>query len=212
MNLLIMAKEPRPGKVKTRLCPPCTPEQAAAIAEAALADTLDAARCCGADRVVVALDGRPGAWLPPGIEVIPQRGNGLAERLQAAWSELGGPGFQIGMDTPQLTGVDLDGALAAVVAGGPDGAVLGPAEDGGWWGLGLHRPRTSMFDGVPMSTGITGAAQRRRLEELGLRVSQLAERRDLDTVDDLEAITGAMVGGHLPALLRRLDLVTSVGG
>jgi rSAM/selenodomain-associated transferase 1 len=211
VHLLIMAKEPVPGRVKTRLCPPCTPEQAAAVAEAALADTLAVAHRCGADRVVVALDGRPGRWLPPGTEVIAQRGNGLAERLGHAWSQVGGPGFQIGMDTPQLSVPDLDLALTAVADGGPGGAVLGPAADGGWWGLGVQRPVPGMFDGVPMSTEVTGAAQRNRLEALGLQVTELAEHRDLDTVQDLAAVAGAMPDGHLPSLVRRLDLRVSLG-
>ncbi|MEO5678521.1 MAG: glycosyltransferase, partial [Acidimicrobiales bacterium] len=73
---LVLAKEPVAGRVKTRLCPPLTPAEAAAVAEAALADTLAAVARCGADRLVVALDGAPGPWLPAGFEVIPQRGGG----------------------------------------------------------------------------------------------------------------------------------------
>ena len=201
-----MAKEPRPGRVKTRLCPPCTPAQAAAIAEAALADTLDAARRSGADRRIVALAGRPGPWLPEGFEVIAQHGDSFAERLANAWSQAGGPGFQIGMDTPQLTGDDLDVALTAVESAGPDGAVLGPAVDGGWWGLGVSRPDPTMFAGVPMSTERTGAAQRARLESLGRRVTDLDVQRDIDTFDDLVAVAAAMGAGRLPDLLGRIDL------
>ena len=101
--LLVMAKAPVAGRVKTRLCPPLTPLQAAAVAEAALADTLAAVAGCGASRKVVALAGEPGPWLPPGFEVVAQRGVGLASRLVHAWADVGGPGVQIGMDTPQVT-------------------------------------------------------------------------------------------------------------
>src|SRR4051794_19832337 len=110
-TLLVMAKAPVPGRVKTRLCPPCTPEEAAAIAAAALADTLEAVSRCAADRRVVALDGDPGAWLPPGLEVIPQRGATFADRLDAAWSAMTGPTLQIGMDTPQVDAALLDDGL-----------------------------------------------------------------------------------------------------
>ena len=65
VNLLVMAKAPVAGRVKTRLCPPCTPAEAAAIAEAALADTLDAVAACGAGRRIVALDGEPGPGCRP---------------------------------------------------------------------------------------------------------------------------------------------------
>ena len=80
LHLLVLAKSPEPGRVKTRLCPPLSPAEAAAVAAAALADTLEAVHGCGADRKILALDGRPGPWLPPGFEVIEQRGTGLAER------------------------------------------------------------------------------------------------------------------------------------
>ena len=108
-----MAKAPLPGRVKTRLCPPLTSQQAAEVAASALADTLAAVGACGADRRIVALDGPPGDWLPAGFEVIPQRGDGLAARLQAAWRDAAGPGLQIGMDTPQVTAELLDDALGS---------------------------------------------------------------------------------------------------
>ena len=102
--------------MKTRLCPPCTAEEAAAVADAALADTLDAVAACGAARKVLALDGPPGPWLPPGFEVIPQRGTTFNQRLANAWADTGGPGLQIGMDTPQVTAPELDGLLARLDA------------------------------------------------------------------------------------------------
>jgi glycosyltransferase A (GT-A) superfamily protein (DUF2064 family) len=98
-----MAKAPVPGKAKTRLCPPLTARQAAAVAEAALADTLEAVAGSGAGRRILALDGEPGDWVPPGFEVIVQRGETFAERLATAWQDAAGAGLQIGMDTPQVT-------------------------------------------------------------------------------------------------------------
>ncbi|GAB2471058.1 hypothetical protein GCM10027162_78090 [Streptomyces incanus] len=70
-TLLVIAKEPRPGRVKTRLTPPFTPGQAAELAEAALADTLHAVAATPAARRVLVLDGAPGPWLPPGFDVVP---------------------------------------------------------------------------------------------------------------------------------------------
>src|ERR1700712_3664912 len=102
--LLVIAKAPVPGRVKPRLTPPCTPDQAALLARAALEDTLAAA--LGAQRAtrrVLALDGTPGEWLPDGFEVIAQRGDGLADRLAPPFADVGEPGFLVGMDTPQLT-------------------------------------------------------------------------------------------------------------
>jgi len=193
-HVLVMAKSPRPGRVKTRLCPPCSPSQAAAIAAAALADTLDSVRACGARRRIVALDGPPGDWLPDGFEIIPQRGRTFGARLQAAWSAAGGPGVQIGMDTPQVTPQLLDEALARVL-------------DGGWWAIGFRRAPRDAFDGVRMSTSGTGAAQLRRLQSLGLRVAMLPTLRDLDTIDDVVALAPQLSGRTGSALAEMLSWV-----
>jgi len=69
-TLLVIAKQPLPGRVKTRLVPPCTPGQAAALAEAALADTLHTVLAAPARRRVLVLDGEPGPWLPPGFDIV----------------------------------------------------------------------------------------------------------------------------------------------
>jgi rSAM/selenodomain-associated transferase 1 len=185
VHVLVIAKAPVPGRVKTRLCPPCTPAQAAAVAAAALHDTLEVATRCGADRRVLALDGHPGDWLPPGWRVVPQRGRGLGQRLAAAWADAGGPGVQIGMDTPQVDADLLDGAMCAL---DEHDAALGPAEDGGWWAIALRAARAGVFRGVPMSRPDTGVRQRRRLRALGLSVADLPTLRDVDTMDDARAV------------------------
>ncbi len=185
-TVLVMAKEPLPGRVKTRLCPPCTPVEAAAVAEAALADTLDAVAGCGAERRVLALDGSPGPWLPYGFDVIAQVEGAFAERLAAAWGAVAGPTVQIGMDTPQVTGELLDGALDAVTRS--HDSALGMAADGGWWALALRTPDTSVFEGVPMSTGVTGRIQHERLRARGLEPLVLPTLQDIDTMDDALAV------------------------
>ncbi len=203
-HVLVMAKAPVAGQVKTRLCPPCTPAEAAAIAEAALADTLDAVAACGAGRRIVALDGAAGPWLPPGFEVIPQVDGGLDRRLAAAWSAAGGAGVQIGMDTPQVTPALLDGALASL---DDTSAALGLAVDGGWWAIGLRRPDPRVFLGVPMSTEATGAEQHARLRRLGLSVTMLPALVDLDTVADLAAVTESGSAIRTAAQARRIGML-----
>lgn len=193
--LVVIAKSPRPGAVKTRLCPPCTPAQAAALAEAALADTLDAALATPAAEHVLALDGPTQAGLPPTLRVIPQRGDGLDERLAAAFEDVGGPALVIGMDTPQVTSALLSQALAALSAPGVD-AVLGEATDGGYWAIGLQDPAPEALLGVPMSTAFTARAQRARLDGLGLAVADLPRLRDVDRFADVRAVAASHPGGR----------------
>jgi uncharacterized protein len=200
-TLLVIAKEPVPGRVKTRLSPPFTPEQAARLAEAALTDTLRAVLRVPARRRVLVLDGRPGAWLPDGFDVVPQAGGGLDERIAAAFAACAGtgPALLIGMDTPQLT----PGLLAPATGPGawpPGRAWFGPAADGGFWALGLAEPDPALVRGVPMSTPGTGAAQRRRLTDAGLAVRELPELRDVDTAADAAEVARQADGGHFAAV------------
>ena len=192
VTLAVIAKEPVPGKVKTRLCPPCTPEQAAAVAVASLSDSLDAvavaAERTGAGRRVVVLDGRPGDWIPDGFEVIAQRGDGLDERLAAAVVDVDGPLVIIGMDTPQVTPLLLEEVVDALTADGTD-AAIGMADDGGYWVIGLREVRPDALLGVPMSTDTTGAEQLQRLAELGLRTTVVGSLCDVDTFDEAVAVS-----------------------
>lgn len=199
--LIVIAKAPVPGRSKTRLCPPCSPAQAAALAEAALRDTLAAVAATPAARRVVALAGEPGPWLPNGFEVIAQRGDGLAARLAAAFEDVGGPSLLVAMDTPQLTPSLLGAGLARMERDGFD-AALGATLDGGYWGIGLRRPDRATFDGVPMSTSSTGAAQLARLNGLGLRVAELEPLRDVDTIADAHEVARAAPQSHFAAALR----------
>lgn len=186
-TIAVLAKAPKPGRVKTRLCPPCTPHQAARVAEAALDDTLDAARAVVGARVVLVLDGDPSGWTGRGFDVVPQRGRGLDERLVAAFADLGGPTVLVGMDTPQVTSRHLADAVDRLVSPGTD-AVLGLADDGGYWAIGLRLPDESAFLGVPMSTDRTGAAQHARLRRQGRCIGRLPVLRDVDEWEDALAV------------------------
>jgi rSAM/selenodomain-associated transferase 1 len=201
-SLLVIAKAPVPGRVKTRLCPPCTPAEAAELAGAALADTLAAvARSRRARRRVLVLDGEPGGWIPFGFAVVPQRGGGLAERLAAAFADAGGPAFLIGMDTPQVTPALIDAGLAALERAD---AVLGAALDGGYWGIGMRRPDPAAFRDVPMSAPATAAVQRARLAELHLRTAVLPPLRDVDAIADARAVAAEAPGGRFARVLSAL--------
>jgi rSAM/selenodomain-associated transferase 1 len=195
-TMLVIAKEPVPGRVKTRLTPPYTPAEAAALAEAALSDTLAAVAATPAAHRVLVLAGRPGPWLPEGFEVIPQRGDGLDERLANAFADVGGPAVLVGMDTPQVTPAALARAVRALEDGD---AVFGPATDGGFWLLGLRRPDPRLLLGVPMSRADTGAHQRARL--CGLRVTTLRTLTDVDTAADAVRVAAQAPGSRFAATL-----------
>jgi uncharacterized protein len=216
-QLVVIAKAPVPGLVKTRLTPPFTPHEAATLAEAALADTLEAGARTPFARRALALAGasaalrrgrgsgtsRP-AWLPPGFEVSGQRGDGLDERIAAALDEayarLAVPVVLIGMDTPQVTPALLE-SLARPLARDEADAVFGPARDGGFWALGLRRPDPGLIVGVPMSQAHTGREQLARLTRAGLRVRQAQELVDVDTVGDADEVAREAPGSRFAATL-----------
>lgn len=201
-RLLVVARAPVPGEAKTRLARVVGDEVAAGLAAAALLDTLEAcAATAGTADCVLALHGdlaraTDGAALRDALAgwvVVPQHGDGFAERLAHAHADAGpGAVLQVGMDTPQVT----PGLLAEVCAGlsGHD-AVLGPAEDGGWWVLALRDPaHAAALVGVPMSTPETYAATRAALEARGLRVGTAPTLRDVDTAADAEAVARSAPG------------------
>ena len=204
-QLMVIAKEPVPGRVKTRLTPPYTPAQAAELAAAALADTLAAVASAGVARRVLALAGSPGPWLPPGFDVIGQRGGDLDERIACALADARAscpaPLVLIGMDTPQVTPALLAAAAGPLVSGAAD-AVFGMAEDGGFWLLGLREIDPALVLGVPMSRPDTGALQLARLHQAGLRVRLLPELADVDTAAEAERIAAATPGSRFAARMQ----------
>lgn len=206
--LLVMAKSPIPGQVKTRLCPPLTSEEAADVAAASLLDTLTAVLETPGAVPVVALAGvvRREDVRDALAEcvVIPQRGATFAERLVHAHADVARfrmPVLQIGMDTPQVTP-----SLLASCAEFEE-AALGFALDGGWWALGLRDPRRAgVLRDVPMSRADTGARTLEALE--GLRVRSLPVLSDVDTVDDARTVAAQIPGSRFAAALTDLAAVT----
>jgi len=198
----VIAKAPVAGRVKTRLTPPCSPADAAGLAAAALADTLAAvARSRRAARRVLVLDGEPGPWIPRGFDVLPQRGDGLAARLAAAFCDVGGPALLIGMDTPQVTPGQLDAGLRALARAD---AAFGPALDGGYWAIGLRRADPAVFRDVPMSAPTTAAVQRERLAALDLETIELPPLVDVDTITDARRVAAAAPATRFARALERI--------
>ena len=210
---LVVAKAPVPGQVKTRLAAQVGAEAAARLASAALLDTLDVCEqvfehCWLAltGDLAAAVDGRAVAARRGRWTVVPQRGTGLAHRLSCAHSDVaaatGLPVVQVGMDTPHAPAVALAGVATALRAAP---AVLGPAEDGGWWVLGLvdGRDAEALLE-VPMSTPGTGVATRRALEQRGLAVATAPTLCDVDTAEDAVRVAEEAPGTRFAAAWRAL--------
>jgi uncharacterized protein len=204
VRVLVVAKAPHPGRVKTRLGAVIGERPAAEVAAAALLDTLATCReAVGPDRCVAAVAGDLAGAVREhelraalaGWTVVPQRGDDFAARLAAAHHDAGpGPVVQVGMDTPQLST-----ALLLEVAAGLDDhdAVLGPAPDGGWWVLGLRDPaHAAALTGVPMSTPTTGRDTASALRAAGLDVAEGPVLDDVDTVADADAVLRSAPDGE----------------
>lgn len=205
VRVVVIAKSPQPGRSKTRLMPPCDPPQAARLAEASLRDTLRAVAATHCGERLLALSGPLGDWLPGGFRIVDQGEGSLDLRLAHVFSRCIGPTLLIGMDTPQVSPWLLEEAMSSLLAPGTD-AVLGHAEDGGYWAIGLRRPDPRAFVGVPMSVAETGARQEAALRHLGLQVGLLPTLRDVDLIDDARAVAAAAPAG---GFARALDEVES---
>lgn len=201
-TLIVLAKECIPGKVKTRLHPVFTYEEAARIASASLADTLAAVASLPASRRILCFDGTNP---PPGseeYEILPQVAGGLDERIASAFDVSTGPTVLIGMDTPQITAALLEPLFGRW----PDGvdAWFGPAADGGFWALALAEPRGDLVRGVPMSRDDTGSIQRHRLVEANLGVRDLPDLLDIDTAHDLDQVVAEIPDSSTAAITRAI--------
>jgi glycosyltransferase A (GT-A) superfamily protein (DUF2064 family) len=191
--------------VKTRLCPPLSPAQAAGFAAACLVDTLDAVERLPWTARVLALDLPDLRWSRPGWVQMQQAPGPLDERIADAMARTqqladGAPVLLVGMDTPHLRTADLHRTQELL---GDHDAVLGPADDGGWWALGLRRVDPALVRDVPMSTPVTATVQLLRLLGAGLSVGLAPSYRDIDTVDDAVAAAAACPGAGFAAALRR---------
>jgi glycosyltransferase A (GT-A) superfamily protein (DUF2064 family) len=196
---LVVAKAPVPGLAKTRLAASVGDRAACEIAAAALLDTLDAVAAAPVQARVVAMTGSlddacASAAIRRRLEaftVVRQRGDDFADRLANAHADAADAAghrsvLQIGMDTPQVSADVLAECARALLA---TDAVLGLAEDGGWWVLGVSDASTAdCLREVPMSRPDTGALTLAALHARGIDVSLVAELADFDTVGDIDAV------------------------
>ncbi len=211
VTMLVVAKAPEPGRAKTRLAATIGDRVAAEIAAAALLDTLDAVAAAPVAARVVAftgdLDAAAGAaeirQRLQSFALIPQRGDGFADRLANAHADSadGYPVLQIGMDTPQVTAELLTGC-ARELLDAP--AVLGLAHDGGWWVLGVAAPAMAeCLRTVPMSQPDTGELTLQALRNNGIDVTHLQPLADIDVVDDVAPVREACRPGSRFARVTR---------
>lgn len=195
--VIVMAKRPQAGRTKTRLCPPSTPEQAAMLAEAFLRDTvtnLQRADC--AEIVLAYAPSEAEDWFAaqfPGLARISQPdgdlGTQMSAVLEAAWRLRYQPCVLVGADSPDLPAETLRAAFDALRPG-PEGSdlVLGPAEDGGYYLLGLKWRQPALFEAIAWSTEQVFAQTLERAHALALRVHRLPLWYDLDTPADLDRL------------------------
>jgi len=199
VTVLVVAKAPEPGRAKTRLAATVGNRVAADIAAAALLDTLDAVAAAPVAARVVALTGdldaaAGAAEIRRRLEsftVIAQRGDDFADRLVNAHADAasGRPVLQIGMDTPQVSAELLAECARRLLE---TRAVLGLADDGGWWVLGVDTPTAAeCLRGVPMSHPDTGELTLKALRDNGIDVTPVQSLADVDVVDDIAAVRAA---------------------
>jgi rSAM/selenodomain-associated transferase 1 len=192
--LIVVAKRPVPGQTKTRLCPPLTPEQAAALYQCLLLDTLALAHRLGSARLVLAYT-PPDAdicfrrLVPDGFRLLPQQGACLGERLANALAQQFERGCRraviMNSDGPTLPLGYLSQAFA-----GLDGAdvTLGPGHDGGYYLIGMNRLHRALFEGIAWSTERVAPETLAICRRLGLAVHILPEWYDVDVAPDLERL------------------------
>jgi hypothetical protein len=195
--LIIFAKAPIPGEVKTRLCPPLTPDEAASLHGTLVLDAVERAKGLPGASLYVAgtpdlahpffkvMEGRYGAKL------LPQRGPDLGSRMKWAMQDA----FELGAQEALLTGTDLPTLprahlVEALTLVKRHDVVLGPTADGGYYLIGLRKMVPALFDGIEWSTASVFAETQKKIEQAGLSLGLLPECRDLDTLEDLKVFIG----------------------
>ena len=191
-----MLRSPEPGRVKTRLVPPLTPEQAAALYERFIRDTFGGlAALDGVDLfAAIAPESDPALLrgvVPGGVAVFSQSGDGLGERISSVFHELFARGYArvvvIGSDSPDMPCSRVTEALA-LLGDGSAQLVLGPADDGGYFLVALSEPLSAPFAGIPWSTGAVLEATVQRAREAGIPVALTRGWHDIDRGEDIELI------------------------
>jgi uncharacterized protein len=197
--LVVMAKAPREGEVKTRLAPALSPSEARRLYVAFLGDTFAMMEDVMGEREGLGL---ALCYTPEGAEeafeeveregsiMIPQRGDDLGERLTNCFADLFSLGFEsvvvIGADSPTLPGEYVFDAFECFET--DDDVVIGPTEDGGYYLVGMRKLHGRIFEDVPWGTGGALDATIERAREAGLDLVLLPEWYDVDTPEDFERL------------------------
>ena len=207
--LAVMAKAPRPGKVKTRLSPPLTLEESAALNICFLRDTTS--------NIADIVEQRPAAGLicytplgdetafdgllPESFSLIPQRGEAFGERLLAAAEDILACGYGavclIDSDSPTLPAMALELAVTALTQPG-DRVVLGGSEDGGYYLIGLKRPHAMLFESITWSTASVYAETLDRVRNAQLELVELPKWYDVDDAATLALLEEELLKGKRP--------------
>ena len=210
--VVIMARQPMPGAVKTRLQPLLADIDIAALYDGFLRDRISQVRSLRGVAPVIAYtpaESRPFfAELAPDFLLLPQIGNGLSARLTCLFQQLLGMGHDgviaTDSDSPTLPAENLQAAVDRLAAGCAD-VVLGPSDDGGYYLIGLRQPHPALFDAMPWSTPQVYEETVARAAALDLRVSSLAPWYDVDTPAEFERLRAQMkrLGNAAPPYTRQ---------
>jgi hypothetical protein len=207
--LAIMAKAPRAGKVKTRLSPPLTPEQAAAINTCFLRDTTEnignlaqEGRCAGVISYTPVGDEHLfEGLLPNSYRLVPQRGGGFGERLSTTAQDLLACGFAsvclIDSDSPTVPREAFALAVDALQKPG-DRIVLGPSHDGGYYLIGMKGVHPEIFEDITWSTAAVFAETVARIRSIGVELVTLPLWYDVDDAATLSVLRAELIDRRQP--------------
>jgi hypothetical protein len=189
-----MAKRPVPGRTKTRLCPPLTPLEAAELYEALLRDTMELVSGLRGVDMAVAVSPRSavglmGRLVPHGARMLAVEGADIGECLRSATEQLFAEGFTrvvaVNSDGPTLPAEYIERAVEWLTN---SDVVLGPAEDGGYYLIGLRQKQPGLFTDIAWSSSRVAAQTLERAVALGLTAAKLPSWYDVDTPAELERL------------------------
>ncbi len=195
-DVVIFAKYPRPGDVKTRLIGPLTAGQAAEVHRRCLDLTMSCVAAVPQADCVLAVtpDEADFSQIASGdVSIVPQGPGDLGGRLQRVIADRFARGCDrlvvVGCDCPLMEPDDLTAALDLLDR---HDAVIGPAADGGYYLLGLSKPAPALFTSIEWGSSRVADQTRHRAREAGLKVAQLSARRDLDEYEDILAAVASI--------------------